>query len=611
MNPQSTSLRLLGVLWLAATLVACQRGPSEEEKRAAAAQASAAAAEEVTKVVEAYWEELMQLNPVFATFNGDYRYNDRMENTVSADYVAASNALEKKYLEKIDAIDAGPLEGQARLTHAIFKLDRELAIEGQQFPNELLPVNQTFSVPNFMPILPNGIQPLATVQDYDNWLKRATVFTAWTDQAIANMRIGVEKGYVQPRVLMEKVLPQLKAMTVKDPKKSPFYRPALNFPEAIPAADRERLTAAILASVTDIFVPSYRKLHDYVRDEYLPKTRDTVSLGALPNGEAWYAYLVKLQTTTKRTPEEIHQTGLDEVARIQGEMRKVMEQVGYKEDLKSFFAWLRKEPRFYYAKPDELLEGYRALKDKVKAKLPEQFAVAPKADFQIEPVEEFRNKSAATASYQSATPDGKRPGKFYVNTYDLKSRPKYTMESIYLHEAEPGHHFQISIQQELEALPRFRRFGGYTAYSEGWGLYAESLGKDLGVYTDPYSYFGALSAEIHRAVRLVVDTGLHAKGWTREQAIQYMLDNSAVGPSDVVSEVERYIANPGQALAYKTGELKLKELRARAAEALGDKFDIREFHTQVLTDGQLPLDVLEAKIDRWIEQSKGAATPAG
>ncbi len=591
--------QLLPVLAFVA-LAACSR--SEEPKEAAPSPEALAA--EVDRIVEEYWEKLLVLNPLVATFNGDYRYNDRLENNLSPEYIAQSNALEKEYLGKIQAIDASGLEGQARLTREIFELDRKLAIEGQQFPQELLPLNQSFSLPAFLPRVPNGIHPMETVKDYDDWLKRVADFEKWADQAIVNMRIGMQKGVVQPRVVIEKVLPQLAAMITNDPKKSMFYAPVTRFPESIPAADRERLTKAYEASVREQLVPAYQRMHDFVRDEYLPKTRSSVSLGALPNGEAWYAYLVKLQTTTPRTPEQIHQTGLDEVARIQGEMRKVMEQVGYKGDLQSFFAWLRKEPRFYYGKPDEILDGYRALKAQVKAELPKLFAVAPKADFQIQPVEEFRAKSAATASYQGATPDGKRPGIFYVNTYDLKSRPRYTMESIYLHEAEPGHHFQISIQQELEKLPRFRRFGGYTAYSEGWGLYAESLGRELGVYDDPYNYFGALSAEIHRAVRLVTDTGLHAKGWTREQAIEYMTRNSAVGPSDVVSEIERYIANPGQALAYKTGELKLKELRARAAAQLGEKFDVREFHTQVLTDGQLPLDVLEAKIDRWIEEQK-------
>jgi uncharacterized protein (DUF885 family) len=290
------------------------------------------------------------------------------------------------------------------------------------------------------------------------------------------------------------------------------------------------------------------------------------------------------------------------VARIRAEMAQVIAQVGFKGDLAAFFAHLRSDPRFYYTRPEDLLNGYRALKSQAAEAAPRLFAVTPRADFEIRAVEEFRAKSAASASYRVATPDGSRPGVFYVNTYDLKSRPRYTMQSIYLHEAVPGHHFQLSIQQELEDLPSFRRFGGYTAYSEGWGLYAESLGRELGFYADAYDYFGALGTEMFRAVRLVVDTGIHSKEWSREQAIEYMSANAPIGPSDAVSEIERYIANPGQALAYKVGELKLKELRARATERLGERFDLREFHTQVLTDGALPLDVLEAKIDRWIAQ---------
>jgi uncharacterized protein (DUF885 family) len=309
---------------------------------------------------------------------------------------------------------------------------------------------------------------------------------------------------------------------------------------------------------------------------------------------------VRLQTTTQLTPEQIHELGLREVARIRGEMERIMLDVGFAGGLAAFYAHLRSDPRFYYAKADDLLNGYRALKEQVDAAVPRLFALRPKADFEIRPVEEFRAQSAATASYRPATPDGSRAGVFYVNTFDLKSRPRYAMQAIYLHEAVPGHHFQISIQQELENLPRFRRFGGYTAYAEGWGLYAESLGRELGLYKDPHDHFGALGTEIFRAVRLVVDTGMHAKGWSREQAIAYMLANAPVGETDAVSEVERYIANPGQALAYKVGALKLQELRARAATRLGDDFDIREFHSQVLTDGALPLDVLEAKIDRWL-----------
>jgi uncharacterized protein (DUF885 family) len=376
-----------------------------------------------------------------------------------------------------------------------------------------------------------------------------------------------------------------------------------SFPESFAAGERERLTAAYDQAIGLQIVPAYRRLHAFIRDEYLPKTRATVGIASLPNGDEWYAYLVRLQTTTDLAPAEIHEIGRKEVARIRGEMEKVIAQVGFKGDLAAFFAHLRSDQRFYYTKPEDLLEGYRALKSKAAESAPRLFAVAPRADFEIRAVEDFRARSAASASYRVATPDGSRPGVFYVNTHDLKSRPRYLMQAIYLHEAVPGHHFQLSIQQELTALPSFRRFGGYTAYSEGWGLYAESLGRELGFYEDPYDYFGALGTEIFRAVRLVVDTGLHSKQWTREQAIEYMSANAPVGSSDVVSEIERYIANPGQALAYKVGELKLKQLRVRAAERLGERFDLREFHTQLLTDGALPLDVLEAKIDRWIADS--------
>jgi uncharacterized protein (DUF885 family) len=338
----------------------------------------------------------------------------------------------------------------------------------------------------------------------------------------------------------------------------------------------------------------------YVRDEYLPKTRATVGLSSLSMGDRWYAYLARRYTTTEQSPEEIHQIGLAEVARIHGEMDKVVQQVGFKGNFPAFLGMLRSDPRFYYEKPQDVLDGYRALKEKATAASQQLFNIAPKADFEVRAVESFREKSASSASYQQATPDGSRPGVFYVNTFDLKSRPRYQMQSIFLHEAVPGHHFQLAIQQEVESLPRFRRFGGYGAYVEGWGLYSESLGYEMGFYTDPYDHFGALSAEIWRAARLVLDTGLHAKGWTRERAIEYLTSNTAIGPGDAVAEVERYIAIPGQALSYKIGELKFKQLRARAEKALGEHFEIREFHRQVLIDGSLPLDVLDAKIDRWI-----------
>ena len=597
---------------LLALLGACsdKQAASSGSEQAALAQA---AEQRLTELVEAYWEEFLTLNPLNATFIGDNRYNDRLENSIGPQFLADSLALDKKYLEQLGGIDPAALSGQARLTYDIFKLDREQAIEGTRFPGELLPINQSFSLPSLFAQMgaASGLQPFVTVKDYDDWLKRVADYVVWTDQAIVNMRAGTTKGVVQPRIVMEKVLPQLAAMLVSDPTQSVFYRPVTQFPEAFSAQDRERLTAAFTKAIGEQIVPAYRRLHVFVRDEYLPRTRATVALTSLPQGAEWYAYLVKLQTTTTLTPEQIHELGLKEVERIRGEMEQVIQQVGFKGDLAAFFAHLRSDPRLYYTTPDDLLNGYRALKDQVAAAAPRLFAIQPKADFEIRAVEEFRAQSAAGASYRPATPDGKRPGVFYVNTFDLKSRPRYSMRAIYLHEAVPGHHFQFSIQQELENLPRFRRFGGYTAYSEGWGLYSESLGKELGMYEDPYDYFGALGAEIFRAVRLVVDTGIHTKGWSREQAIEYMSANAPVGPSDAVSEIERYIANPGQALAYKVGELKLKELRAHATARLGDDFDVREFHTQVLNDGALPLDVLAAKLERWIVARRGGTTAAG
>jgi uncharacterized protein (DUF885 family) len=351
-------------------------------------------------------------------------------------------------------------------------------------------------------------------------------------------------------------------------------------------------------------VPTYQKLHDYIRDTYLPDTRDSVGLSELPNGRSWYDYLVGETTTTALSAEEIHEIGLAEVARIRAEMERVKDEVGFEGSLNEFFDHLKEDPQFFYSEPEQLLEAYRSLKGRVDAAVPEMFSLLPKADFEIRPVEEYRQQSAAAASYMPSSPDGSRPGVFYVNTYDLKSRPRYNIEAIYLHEAAPGHHFQIALAQELDELPRFRRFGGSTAYVEGWGLYAESLGSELGMYQDPYSYYGALTAEMWRAIRLVVDSGMHAKGWSRDDALAFMRDNSSIGEADVVAEIDRYIAIPSQALAYKIGQLKIRELRTRAETELGDSFDIRGFHAAVLQDGALPLNVLEAKVDRWIASQR-------
>jgi uncharacterized protein (DUF885 family) len=422
------------------------------------------------------------------------------------------------------------------------------------------------------------------------------------------MRAGAQKGYVQPRILMEKALPQLAAHVVEKPEQSLFWGPVKNLPADFSDADKQRLSAAFRAAIETKLVTSYKKLHDFLRDEYIPKCRETVGLSALPDGAAWYAYNVKLATTTTLTPAEIHEIGLREVARIHGEMEKVMRETGFEGSLEAFFAYVKEDPKFYWTSREDLIAGYYAIKKRADGALPRLFETLPKADYEVRAVEPFREKSAAGGQYSAASEDGSRPGVFYANSYDLKSRPKWAMESLSLHEGNPGHHFQITIARENKALPRFRRFGGYTAYSEGWGLYAESLGKELGMYTDPYQYFGMLEAELWRAIRLVVDTGLHSKGWTRQQVIDYMGANSAQGEPQKVSEAERFIAIPGQALAYKLGQLKIRELRSRTEQKLGSRFDVRKFHTQILEDGALPLDVLERKVDRWIAGQ--AASPS-
>lgn len=594
-------------------LAACGSEPAPEATVEAPKADPAAVAAELDALLAEWHESELKANPIFATALGDLRYNDQLPDFMSAEYRAEAEARERDFLARVQKLDREALTGQARLSRDVFVSDRELSLEGNQFPGWMLPVNQFGNYGSFFAQLGSGqsLQPFTEVKHYDDFLARIARYPVLNDSAIANMREGIKAGVVQPTPVVEKSIPQFAAHIVAKPEDSVFWGPIKAMPESFSAEDRERLTAAYRAAITDVLVPAYTATRDFLRDEYLPAAREGVGQMNLPQGKEWYAYNVRTNTTTDLSPEQIHQFGLDEVARILAEMNAVREQVGFEGDLKAFFKHLQTDDQFYFKTEDEALQAYRDVQQKINPLLPKLFDIFPKADYEVRPVEAFRAASQAGASYQSPTPDGSRPGVFYLNTHDLRAQPNFLVETLSIHEASPGHHFQISIQQEVESLPAFRRFGGYTAYAEGWALYAESLGKELGLFTDPYQWYGRLSDEQLRAMRLVVDTGMHYYGWSRQQAIDYMLANSSMAESDVVAEVERYIVMPGQALAYKVGQRVIRELRTEAEAELGDKFDVRAFHRQVLVDGALPMGVLQTKIREWIAAEKAKATPAG
>ncbi|HMB60680.1 MAG TPA: DUF885 domain-containing protein [Xanthomonadales bacterium] len=603
---------LLGFL----SLFACSEQSNEasvnnEPETPLASTASTEAAEQASRelhqLFDDYFEAYLELNPTFATYIGDNRYNNRYANNISPDWLAASRQLDLDSLERLSEINPSLLQGQDLLSYEIFKSDREMDLQDYEFPWHLMPVNQFYSASNSFVQMGSGTgtQPFVTVEDYENFLRRIDGFLAWMEQAETNMRQGMDQGLVQPRILMERMLPQLQSQLVTSAADSSFYQPIVNMPDSFSINDRARLTQAYTMAIEEQLVPAYQRLLEFIRDEYIPAARETHGINALAGGPERYAYLVRRMTTTDLTPQQIHEIGLAEVARIHEEMQEVMNTVEFEGDLQAFFNFLNTDPQFYFTERQQLLDGCIALRDVIEPNAPRLFKTIPKADYEIRLVEPFREKSASGGQYRGASPDGTRPGVFFANAFDLSARPNWAMESLFLHEAVPGHHFQGALTLELDELPKFRQFGGYTAYGEGWGLYAESLGRELGAYTDPYQYFGKLNAELWRAIRLVVDTGIHYYGWTREEVLDYMYANSAVAEARAVSEAERFMAIPGQALAYKIGQLKIQELRERAEERLGEDFDVREFHSQVLEAGELPLSVLEVRINRWIEANGG------
>lgn len=551
-------------------------------------------------------EAYLKRNPLDAIYRGDMRYAGQFGDLLSDAHAAAERAAAQDDLKGLATINRAALSPDDRVIYDTFQWQRSLDLKGMSpalatFAAEL-PIDHFNGLHLYFPDLSSGegAAPYKTVADYDHGLGRIDGFIVFIDQAIGRFRQGMARGVVQPRLVVSNMIEQLDGMIAQGVDGSTFYGPIRKMPEGFGVADKARLTGAYRQAISGKIDPAFTRLRDFLKNEYLPKSRDSVGLGALPGGADYYAYLVQRQTTTEMTPEQIHQLGLSEVARIKKGMETIKNQVGFKDSLPKFFDYLRTDPRFKPASAQALGDGYRAIGRRVDVAIPRLFSAIPKTPLEIRPVPAYIEKTSAGAYYMQGTPDGSRPGVFYYNSYDLPSRTMPGMETLYLHEAIPGHHFQISRAQENTALPNFLRFGGNTAYVEGWALYSESLGPELGMETDPYQRFGAYDDEMMRAMRLVVDTGIHTKGWTRDQAIAYMLANSGMGKTDAKAEVERYIAYPAQALAYKVGQLTIRKLRTRAEQALGTRFDIRAFHEQVLTTGALPLDVLEGKIDRWI-----------
>ena len=557
-------------------------------------------------VLEDYYQEGLILNPLNATLEGDNRYNDKFANSLTEAHRAKQQAYYSNYLNKVQAFDDAELSVSEQLSKAILMWDATIALEGLTFRQDLHPIDQMWTDNLMMGQLASGqgAQPFKTVEDYQNWLQRVDEYLVWLQTAKAKMQEGINVGNVLPKALVVKIIPQMEVLATAPVPEHLYFSPASQFPDSISESEQKALTDAYTTMVADKVKPAHADFTEFLKTEYLPAARDSSGIQGIPNGEAFYAHQIKRYTTTTMSADEIHQLGLSEVARIRQEMEKVKREVGFDGDLQAFFDHVRNNPDLMpYTDPQQAIDHFYAISERIKPKVAELFTKQPTIGFEIRRTEAFREQSAS-AEYNPGSLDGTRPGIFYVPIPSVTEYNIFSDESLFLHEAIPGHHFQVSLAMENTALPKFRKLLYYSGYGEGWALYTESLGKELGLYTDPYQYFGMLSAEIHRAIRLVVDTGLHSKGWTREQAIQYSLNNEAESEASIISEIERYMANPGQALAYKIGQLKIRELRERARNSLGERFNIGEFHNQVLESGALPLAVLEEKINTWIERSK-------
>ncbi|WEK02449.1 MAG: DUF885 domain-containing protein [Candidatus Sphingomonas phytovorans] len=548
----------------------------------------------------------LKRDPISAIFRGDLRYADQFGDYLSDAHIAAERAANDSNLRNLATIDRAKLTAVDQVAYDVFRNQTEIALRGLGQDIVALtivrPLDHFFGFQTFYPDFASGqgAAPFKTLADYENNLRRNTGYARLLDEAIVRFREGMKAGIVQPKLVVRNMIGQFDNLIAEQGEASTFYGPVKKFPEGISPADQARLRAAYAAQISDVIVPAEKRMRDFLANSYLAAARDSVGLSGMPGGDKLYAYLIESNTTLPLGADEVHKLGLSEVARILKAMEVQKNAVGFKGTLAEFFTFLRTDKRFAPQSAAQLRDGYTAIGARIQKRIGEQFSLLPKTALEIRPVPAYKEKTDAGGSYQGGTPDGSRPGVFYYNTYDLPSRYMWEMETLFLHEAVPGHHFQISLAQENAALPAFMRFGGNTAYSEGWGLYAETLWPELGVETDAYQRMGGLNDEMLRAMRLVVDTGIHAKGWTRDQSIDYMLANSPMARTDATAEVERYIAIPGQALAYKIGQLTISGAKAKAKAALGAKFDPRGFHAEVLDTGALPMPVLEKKIDRWI-----------
>ena len=554
------------------------------------------------QLFDANWKYQMKASPESATWRGYPGQNNRWSD-LSLQTLNYGKEIDRLTLKTILSIKRSKLSEENQLNYDLFRRNAEMAVEKQQFPGDYLVINQMEGLPRDVPSMIE-MMPRSNIEDYEAILLRLSGIPKLIDQTIVLLQEGMARGIVPPKIPLRTLSDQVAGQIQKVAFDSPMLSSFRSFPSSISKKEQDSLKQSAKNSYIDEVKPAMERLHLFIRDEYVPKCRESVGRSALPNGIKWYDYMIRHYTTLSLSPEEIHDIGLSEVKRIRSEMEAIKNQVEFNGDLSQFFKFLRTESRFYYNSPDELLAGYRDICKRADPELIKLFRKLPRQPYGIVPIPSYIEKSVTTAYYQPGSNEAGRAGFFFANTYDLKSRPKWEMEALALHEAVPGHHLQLAIADEIDGLPEFRKYGRYTGYVEGWGLYSESLGEEMGFYVDPYSKFGQLTYEIWRAIRLVVDTGLHAKGWSRKQAIDFFKANAGKAEHDIVVEIDRYIVWPGQALAYKLGELKIKQLRARASSKLKDDFDIRLFHDEILWNGALPLSILEKRIDNWISDQK-------